>query len=323
MGTRRYIVTKVAYALATLAFVLVFNFFLFRVVPGDPAKVLARSRFLPEESVQQIREQFGLDKSLAEQFVVYVRETARLNLGTSFQFTRPVRELIQDRIWKTVTLVGITTILSAVFGILLGIRGGWRRGTLFDFVTLTGGLFLYAMPLFFLGILLLLFFGVWLGWFPFNGIRTTGVNYTGVQAVVDVLNHAFLPALTLTLGYIGEFALVMRSSLIEVMNEDYVETARAKGLRDSLVRQRHAVPNALLPTVTLVFLNLGFVVGGAVTVEYVYGWDGLGSLTVAALDAPDLPLLQGLFLLFSVGVIVANFIADLLYAYLDPRVRRA
>jgi peptide/nickel transport system permease protein len=179
------------------------------------------------------------------------------------------------------------------------------------------------MPLFFLGILLLLIFGVFLGWFPFAGIETAGANYTGLARLADILNHAVLPGLTLTLGYIGEFALVMRSSLIEVMEEDYVYTARAKGLRDDVVRRKHAVPNALLPTVTLVFLHLGFVIGGAVTVEYVFSWDGLGSLTVAALRAPDLPLLQGLFLLFSVAVIVANLTADLLYAYLDPRIRRA
>lgn len=323
MGARRYLLTKAASALATLVFVLVFNFFLFRIVPGDPAKIIARNRFLPEESIEELRQQFGLDKSLAGQFVVYIQETAKLNLGTSFQFSEPVLELIGVRFWRTVWLVGITTVLSAVIGVFLGIRGAWRRGSVFDVTTLTGGLFLYAMPLFFLGILLLLFFGVFLGWFPFNGITTSGTNYTGMAAVADVLNHAFLPGLTLTLGYIGEFTLVMRSSLIEVMNEDYVHTARAKGLRDKLVRQRHAVPNALLPTVTLLFLNLGFVVGGAVTVEYVFSWDGLGALTVAALRGPDLPLLQGLFLLFSVAVIIANLAADLLYAYLDPRVRRS
>lgn len=323
MGTRRYVLGKVLSALATLAFVLTFNFFLFRVMPGDPAKILARNRLLPQEAIEELRKEFGIDKPLLEQFVVYVKETLTLNLGTSFQFYEPVSELIGLRIGRTVLLVGITTILSAIIGILLGIHGAWRRGSLFDLVTLSGSLILYAMPLFFLGILLLLIFGVFLGWFPFAGIETAGANYTGLSRVADILNHAVLPGLTLTLGYIGEFALVMRSSLIEVMEEDYVHTARAKGLRDDMVRRKHAVPNALLPTVTLVFLHLGFVIGGAVTVEYVFSWDGLGSLTVAALRAPDLPLLQGLFLLFSVAVIVANLTADLLYAYLDPRIRRA
>jgi peptide/nickel transport system permease protein len=323
VGTRRYVLGKILSALATLAFVLTFNFFLFRVMPGDPAKILARNRLLPPEAIEELRKEFGIDKPLTEQFVVYVKETLTLNLGTSFQFYEPVSELIGLRIGRTVLLVGITTILSAIIGILLGIHGAWRRGSLFDLVTLSGSLILYAMPLFFLGILLLLIFGVFLGWFPFAGIETAGANYTGLARLADILNHAVLPGLTLTLGYIGEFALVMRSSLIEVMEEDYVYTARAKGLRDDMVRRKHAVPNALLPTVTLVFLHLGFVIGGAVTVEYVFSWDGLGSLTVAALRAPDLPLLQGLFLLFSVAVIVANLTADLLYAYLDPRIRRA
>ncbi|HEX6263097.1 MAG TPA: ABC transporter permease, partial [Actinomycetota bacterium] len=160
-------------------------------------------------------------------------------------------------------------------------------------------------------------------WFPTGGIRTPGAELTGVAAATDVLNHLFLPAITLTLALIGEYALIMRSSLLDVMGEDYLLTARAKGLREALVLRRHAVRNALLPTVTLVALNLGFVVSGAITVELVFSWPGLGLLTAEAADVPDFPLLQGLFLLFSVTVILANLVADLIYGYLDPRVRAA
>jgi peptide/nickel transport system permease protein len=171
--------------------------------------------------------------------------------------------------------------------------------------------------------MLLILFASTLEIFPTRGVITPGAELTGFDHIVDVANHMFLPGLTLTLAYIGEFALVMRSSLLDVMGEDYMQTAKAKGLRDRLVRTRHAVPNALLPTVTLIALNIGFIIGGAITVETVFSWPGLGLLSYDALTTPDYPLLQGLFLLFSGAVIVANLIADILYGYLDPRVRRA
>jgi peptide/nickel transport system permease protein len=222
-----------------------------------------------------------------------------------------------------VLLIGVSTAASIVIGIMVGIYGAWRRGSAFDVGSLGISLILYSMPEFWLGIMLLILFASTLGIFPTRGVVTPGAELTGFDYIADVANHMFLPALTLTLAYIGEFALVMRSSLLDVMGEDYMQTAKAKGLRDRLVRTRHAVPNALLPTVTLIALNIGFIIGGAITVETVFSWPGLGLLSYDALTAPDYPLLQGLFLLFSGAVIVANLIADILYGYLDPRVRRA
>jgi peptide/nickel transport system permease protein len=159
------------------------------------------------------------------------------------------------------------------------------------------------------------------GWFPVGGIEDPTASETGVAKLLDQAHHMFLPALTLTLGYLGEYALVMRSSLIDTMREDYLVLARAKGLRDVVVRNRHAVPNALLPVVTLIAINFGFVLSGAIAVETVFSWPGLGLATYEALQGPDLPMLQGLFLVFSAAVILFNFIADLLYVALDPRVR--
>jgi peptide/nickel transport system permease protein len=225
-------------------------------------------------------------------------------------------------VWPTVLLLGVATVGSTILGVLIGIFGAWRRGSAFDVSSLGFALVTYSMPEFWLGILLLIAFAASLGWFPTGGMVTAGAGYTGFANVADVANHMVLPAITLILAYIGEFALVMRSSLLDVMGEDYLTTARAKGLREALVLRRHAVPNALLPTVSLVALSFGFVVSGAITVETVFSWPGLGLLSYEALRAPDYPLLQGLFLLFSVTVIVANLIADLVYAYLDPRVRR-
>jgi peptide/nickel transport system permease protein len=320
---RGYLISKVLQAVFTLAFVLVFNFFLFRVIGGDPARTLLRNKLVSPEVVANLRRDFGLDKPLVQQFGLYVEDTLTGNLGLSYSTRRPVSEVIGERIKWTVLLIGVSTAASIVIGILVGIYGAWRRGSAFDVGSLGISLILYSMPEFWLGIMLLILFASTLGIFPTRGVITPGAELTGFAYIADVANHMFLPALTLTLAYIGEFALVMRSSLLDVMGEDYMQTARAKGLMDRLVRTRHAVPNALLPTVTLIALNIGFIIGGAITVETVFSWPGLGLLSYDALTAPDYPLLQGLFLLFSGAVIVANLIADILYGYLDPRVRRA
>jgi len=321
--TRRYLVRKVAGALVTLIFVLAFNFLLFRVLPGNPAQILARNKLLPQEAVEQLEVDFGLDEPLISQFGLYIEDTLTGNFGISYTFREPVGGLIAERVWPTVLLIGVSTIGATIIGLLIGIYGAWRRGSGFDISSLGFSLVFYAMPEFWLGILLLIGLGAGLGWFPIGGIETPGANFTGLSAAADVLNHLFLPALTLILALIGEYALVMRSSLLDVMGEDYLTTARAKGLREGLVLRKHAVPNALLPTVTLVALNLGFVVSGAITVETVYSWPGLGLLTYDAIRAPDYPLMQGLFLLFTAAIIFANLAADLIYGYLDPRVRNA
>ena len=323
-GQRR-LGAKLVGAVLSLAFVLVFNFFLFRVLPGDPAKNLTRNRLVPAEQVQVLRESFGLGKPLPEQFATYVGDTLTGDLGISYKFRRPVSEVIAERIWPTVLLLGLSTLLSTAIGLWIGIRGAWRRNSVFDRVSLGASLALYAMPEFWLGIMLLIAFGVGVGplpgLFPTGGLSSPDTELASLAGIVDVARHLFLPCLTLTLAYIAEYALVMRSSLLDELTEDYLTTARAKGLRDALVLRRHAVPNALLPTTTLIFLNLGFIVSGAITIETVYSWPGLGLLSYEALRTPDYPLLQGVFLLFSAAVIVANVVADLLYSYLDPRVR--
>jgi peptide/nickel transport system permease protein len=181
----------------------------------------------------------------------------------------------------------------------------------------------YSMPDFWLGMLLLTVFAVMLGWLPVGGIVDPNGPDSGLGKLLDQGEHMLLPALTLTIAYLGEYALVMRTSLIDTMREDYLTLARAKGLRDVLVRNRHAVPNALLPVVTLIAINFGFVLSGAIAVETIFSWPGLGLATYEALQGPDLPMLQGLFLMFSAAVIFFNLIADLLYVALDPRVRAA
>jgi peptide/nickel transport system permease protein len=326
---RGYLIGKIAQAILTLLFVLVFNFFLFRVMPGDPAAILLRgtAAFNPE-TLEQAREDLGLDEPLPQQFVTYLGDTANLNFGTSFFLSgQPVSKVIAGKVWPTILLVGTATIASAAIGLVIGIYGGWRRGSRFDVGSLGFTLFVYAMPEFWFGILVLMAFSGGVGpfpaLFPTGGYATAASDLTGLGHVVDVLNHMVLPFFVLTVAYLGQYALIMRNSLIDILGDDFIQTARAKGVREKQILWRHAVPNALLPTMTLVFLSIGFIFGGAITIEYVFSWPGLGWLTVQAIDHKDYPLLQALFLIFSVAVIVANLVADVLYSYLDPRVRAA
>jgi peptide/nickel transport system permease protein len=321
MGSRRYVVRKGLQAAATLLFVLSFNFFLFRILPGDPVGLLARSERLAPDDVTRLRAELGLDQPLAGQFVTYLDNTLHGDLGESLRTNQTVSQMMRDRLWPTVLLVGLGTFLAGLFGVLIGIKGGWKRGSRFDTTSQTGSLVLYAMPEGWLGMLLLLLFSGFLGWFPAGGLETGGL--TGMSRFVDILDHLFLPLLTLTLGYIGQFAIVMRSSMIDTTHEDYVQSARAKGVPDRLVRRRHVVPNAFLPTFTLIFLSFGFVLGGAVVIETVFSWPGLGLLTYDAIKSLDYPVIQGVFLVASIAVVVANLVADMTYGYLDPRIRAA
>jgi peptide/nickel transport system permease protein len=317
----RFLTGKVLGSLATLAFIVCFNFFLFRVIEGDPVANLFRGRNLTATQREALTKQFGLDGSTGEQFVRYLQQTAQLNLGRSYATNEPVASEIRRKAGPTVALVGLATLLSTIVGVLIGVVAAWRRRTRADYAATTFTMATYSMPDFWLGMLLLSLFAVTLGWFPVGGIEDASSNATGFAHVVDQAKHLFLPCLTLTLAYLGEYALVMRSSLLDTMREDYLVLARAKGMREVLVRNRHAVPNALLPVVTLIAINFGLVLSGAIAVETIFSWPGLGLATYDALNGPDLPMLQGLFLVFSAAVIVCNLAADLLYAYLDPRVR--
>jgi peptide/nickel transport system permease protein len=278
---------------------------------------------LSPQLIEQQRPELGLDKPLPVQFVVYLKNTATGDFGVSLRNAQPVWPQITERIPNTLLLVGSSTIATTIIGVFIGIWAGWKRGSTFD-VTSTGvTLFFYAMPEFWFGLVLLMVFAGLVPIFPTGGYSTQGGDITGFAHWIDVLNHMVLPFFTLTIAYLGEYSLIMRSSLIDTLGDDYIQTARAKGLREKYVLRRHAVPNALLPTMTLTLLNIGFVISGAITIELIFSWPGLGLLTFQSIDSLDYPMLQGLFLLFSVGVIVANLAADLLYAYLDPRVRVA
>ena len=318
-----YVTKKLLSAFLTLIAVVIFNFFLFRVVDRDPlAKYRGRSKLSIAQREIMI-ERLGLNGSKWQQFITYIKSTARLDFGRSFDSTRPVLSEISDRLPATLLLVGISTILTILIGVYIGARAGWQRGSRFDRVSTSATMVLYATPEFFFGMLLLAFIAGRTGWFPTGGLRDVGADTSGFASILDRAHHLVLPSLTLTLGYLGSYSLIMRTSMLETLGEDYLTTARAKGLRDRDVMMRHAVPNALLPSVSFIAISFGFVIGGAITTETVFSYPGLGLATADAIRNTDLPMLHALFLVASSAVIIFNLLADLTYGLLDPRIGRA
>jgi peptide/nickel transport system permease protein len=330
-GRGGYALRKVGWALLTLFVVITFNFLLFRVLPGDPAKSGLRDPRLNPAAVEALRERFGLDKPvflnldggnpLDTQFTAYLGALTRGDLGQSYAFRdQAVSDLIGQALGNTLWLVVPSQFLSILLGALLGLVAAWRRGRALDVGALTFSLFMWSLPTFFLGIILLVVGANWFG-LPSAGRITIGADYANAWEVVwDVARHLILPTLTLTLVVLGEYMLIMRSSVLDVFSEDYILTARAKGLSTFRIIRDHALRNAMLPMVTLIALNLGFTVSGAIQVESVYSWPGIGLLTVNAVADRDYPVLQGAFLLIAVSVVVANLVAELIYGWLDPRV---
>ena len=323
MGSR-YLIRKSFGAIFTIFLIVILNFVLFRMMPGSPDRILLRNPNLSPAAVTEIKERWGLDKPLIpDQLVAYLQATAAGDFGESFKFHgQSVTDVLSGRIWPTLILFGLGEILAVIFGLALGAYTGWRRGGPVDYIGNGMSLILYSMPYFVIGILLLGVFAIGLHWFPTSGMMTIGGSDTSpFDQLLDFLDHLILPLTTVAIGLIGQYSILMRSSVIETLGEDYVTTARGKGLTSGKILRSHALPNALLPAVTLIAINLGYVIGGAITVEVVFNWPGLGTLTVQALEARDYPVLQGIFLLLAVSVVVANFAADLIYGRLDPRVR--
>lgn len=321
----RYVAGKVAGAAVSLLAVLVTSFFLFRLIPGDPVKFMTGGRQVSAEQLAAYREQFGLDLPLWQQFTDYCGKALTGDLGTSYQFNAPVVDKITEALPNTLLLTGTAFVLYTALGIVLGTRSAWRNGRFGDRFHTGLALVLYSLPSFWLGLLLIVTLSVGIGplpgLFPTGGMESGG-GEEGFAYAVDVAHHLVLPVVTLVAVEYGQTLLVTRSALLDEMGSDYLTTARAKGLRDDLVRRRHAVPNALLPTVTLIFINLGRTVAGVILVETVFSWPGLGGLFYQALSVPDLPLVQGLFFVFAAAVIVMNTLADLIYPLFDPRVGR-
>ncbi len=312
--------------LVTFLVILTMNFFLPRLMPGDPFVHLSGEA--GEEIAAFTREQreyftvyYGLDRPLREQYFRYLAGLMRGNLGFSYYYKNDVAAIILGRLPWTLLMVTAATFLSLLLGILLGSFSAWRRDSWQDKVTYLFMVVFSEIPAFLLGSMLLIVFAGGLGLFPLAGAMTHFASYTGWEKIEDVLHHAALPVLTLSLARTGGIYLLVRNTLTTVLGKDYMRTARAKGLREQRIRYRHALRNALLPLVTRVALQLGGMVGGAVLVENVFAYPGLGRLMREAVFVRDYPLLQGIFLVLAFGVLAANLLADLLYRTLDPRTR--
>ena len=319
----RWLAGKAAAALLTFVFVLVFNFFLFRVM-GDPTTQLARLPRATPQEIARLQAAYGLDKPLLGQFVDYVGDTARLDLGTSQRTRQTVWSEIGAALPWTLLLVGTGTLLATVIGTWLGIVAATRRGSRTDDGLLGFSLFTYSAPEYWIGLILILLFAVAIPIFPAGLQMTPGEQFDSWWAeAVDVAQHLVLPAAALTFVLLGQYFVIMRSSMVDVLTEDFITVKRATGLPWNKVVRKHAVRNALLPLVTLSAIQFGFVMGGVITIETIFSWPGLGLLEFQAINSKDFPMLQGAFLVFSVAVIVLNLIADCLYFVLDPRVKTA
>jgi peptide/nickel transport system permease protein len=330
-GRGRYLLGKAAWAVVIVFVVVTFNFFLFRVLPGDPAKAGSKDPRLSPESVIALTERFGLDKPVFlnleggnpfdTQYFAYLGALAQGDLGMSYAFRdEPVAEMIGEALVNTLWLILPAQLLAIFFGTALGLIAAWRRGTPLDVVALTFSLFMWSLPTFFLAILLLVFGANYLD-LPTAGRATIGAHYgSWWEELYDVARHLAMPTLAFTLVLLGEYMLIMRSSVLEVFSEDYILTAKAKGLSTFRIIRDHALRNAMLPMVTLIAINLAFTVSGAIQVEQVFSWPGIGNMTVDAVSQRDYPVLQGAFLLIAVAVVLANLIADVVYGWLDPRV---
>ena len=335
-----HLIKKIGWSAFTILFVLILNFFLFRVLPGDPARAGVHDPRLKKEAIEAIRVRFGLDKPvincfqslnpikfgscnvnpLDTQFFIYLRNLTSGELGISYHQNRPVHDILVERLWNTILLIGAGQILSILVGMIFGIFAAWKARTTIDYAALITGLLAWSLPTFWLGIILL-FWGSNNG-FPIGGKATPGLGtYPFLFQVGDVTRHMILPTLTYTIVFMGEYMLVMRSSLMDVLSEDYILTAKAKGLSTFQILKDHALKNAMLPIVTIIAINLGFTVAGAIQIEAVFSWPGLGGAIFDSVIRRDYPVLQGAFLLIAVTVILANLIADLMYSYLDPRVQ--
>ena len=313
-----YVAKRVAFALVTIFVAVTINFALFRLAPGNAVSNLSRVPHATQETRHALERQFGLDKSKFQQYVIYLKQLAHGNLGISFQNSQPVSANLKTAILNTLPMAFLGTLFAIVVGTVTGVLAAWRRGTVVEDASVSTALAFYAMPTHWLGLMLIILFA---GTFPTGGMTNDFlINPTWWAHVKDVVSHMFLPALTLGLVLFGEYTLIVRSAMLETLGEDYILTARAKGLKPWTIVRKHALRNALLPIATLVALSLGYIVAGVILIETVFSWPGIGRAVYDAVLARDYPMLQGAFLVLTISVVFFNLVADLVYFKLDPRI---
>jgi len=308
-------------AVPTVLGIVILNFFLLKAAPGDAADAMAaEAGSATEETMKMLRHRFGLDNTLLVQLLDYLNNLAHFSLGYSPRYNMPVLQLIGQRLPGTLILMVVALVIAVVLGLFVGTLMAIFAGRLPDRVLSIVSLLFYSTPGFWVGLMLIVVFSVNLGWLPSGGSGTIGSDLTGLPALLDQARYMILPATSLALFYVSVYARLTRASMLEVKTQDFVRTARAKGLSPTAVTVRHVLRNALIPITTLAGMHMGSMLGGAVVVETVYSWPGLGRLAFEAVMARDFTVLLGILLLSSLLVIAANVVVDLLHAWLDPRI---
>jgi peptide/nickel transport system permease protein len=324
MGLKRFILRRLVEIAVIFFVIMTVLFILFRLAPGDPVSRMVDPSMPPEEAAL-LMESMGLDEPLWTQYGYYLKNVIMGNMGVSFHYGEPVIGILMNRLPNTILLFTTSIILSALLGVFLGKIAAWRRGERTDTVMTIGALFCHTLFLPWLALLMIWFFAYRVGWFPITGMISPDVwidpDSGFIIKMLDIIHHMILPLMTLIFIHFGSYLLVMRSSMLETLKEDYIVTARAKGLDEKVIRNHHAAPNAALPVVTSVGLSLAFSINGGALTETVFTWPGIGRELVFSVSHSDYPLAQAAFLLIAIVVLVANLVVDVLYAYLDPRIR--
>jgi ABC-type dipeptide/oligopeptide/nickel transport system permease component len=303
--------------------IVVVGFVITHILPGDPVDVLVGDFPAPPEYVAQVRHEFGLDAPLATQLWLYVANLAKGNLGFSFVNRQPVLALVLQRAGATLLLMVPALVLASILGVIIAVHAARRAGGAMDSFLTGVSLVGYSIPVFWLAQILIVVFAVTLGWLPAQGMFSIRTPSTGLGVVGDYAKHWVLPGFCVTIYYLAVVARVARSSMLEMLHQDFVLTARAKGLSERAVLWKHVLRNSLIPVITVIGYNFGYSLTGAILTETVFAWPGLGSLFVTSIANRDYPVLAGIFLLAAVAVVLANLVTDLLYAAADPRVRIA
>ncbi|WP_028391086.1 ABC transporter permease [Bacillus cihuensis] len=320
----KFVAGKFLQYVIVIILMVTLNFLLPRVMPGNPLVFLAGEDvgFMSSAEKEAILEKHGLNDSIVQQYGTYLKNIFTGDFGFSYQQKRPIIELLKERLPWTMLLSGLGLVLSTIIGVLFGTISAWKRGTKTDVNLLTMFMFLSAMPSFWVGMILVSVFSVQLGWLPVFGAESAWSNLKGMDRFIDIVKHLILPLTTLVLISVTSTFMIMRYSMLNVLGEDYIMIAKAKGVKEKVIRYKHAMRNALLPVATVFMLSLGFTLGGATVIETVFAYPGVGRLMFESVLSRDYPLIQATFLIITFSVVIANFLADLIYPFLDPKVGR-